>query len=412
MASFPDHQLDRLSGNSDHLTVPNSFFDVNGNMESTCQGSLDAALVESSQCSERGTSETIPVHGQESCGQTRNTNVPRHPYRVQRAISDPLNHSSSHPSVTSNPCYAQTSTSLQTNTADPNHESPPHPLSHLGAGRFWSPTKESNSWVRRVWQSKRSKYIRITEDTLSPITPPRDLLAESAEWLDQEYPINPGHMTIHSDSQGEHHIRTSRSMPGEGKDKSQQAQNTWPMHHSVKLSERQQETRRQLEMIRQEDQSRWKSPWRLTELDSPSPGPAELEWANLQELPVSDTPSSKYHVHGSQDMRAYPRSETPASGCSAYNALDPHSPVSFEGGKGLHETSLFYDPPETLGTLEVVERPNEDASCYKGSSLGSSDFSAPIPVSHIDCSDLGAESLFAGLDRIARSRLLDSNRSR
>ena len=68
---------------------------------------------------------------------------------------------------------------------------PLHPLSYMGAGRFWKPGEE-RSWRQRLREKapnlKRSSEKLPNQPFVSP-PPMRDLLKEAGDWLDKTYPV-------------------------------------------------------------------------------------------------------------------------------------------------------------------------------------------------------------------------------
>ncbi|KAL9046574.1 MAG: hypothetical protein Q9214_000619, partial [Letrouitia sp. 1 TL-2023] len=234
-----------------------------------------------------------------------------------------------------------------------------HPLSHLGAGRFWSPTKEPNSWMQRIWQLKRKRYAWSDVDSKASEVPRRDLLAESAAWLEKEYPISPGHMSYVSEPQFK--TRTGASYPsfqclGNESQRRQQQQPATPgMHHNMTLSSREFKTKRQLEVIDQKTESDWKPSCRLTEVDTTSPGLAELEWANVQGLPFPDAQAPGYCFEQLDNMKEVCKSECLSSINTSYNTPGRFATTPLGEGQPNPELTGLYDPPDISGAIEAED---------------------------------------------------------
>ncbi|KAL8719360.1 MAG: hypothetical protein Q9225_003617 [Loekoesia sp. 1 TL-2023] len=315
--------------------------------------------------------------------------------------------------------YVKTATSLEKDVLEVNRfsESPinrssQHPLSHLGAGRFWSPTKEPDSWIKRIWQPRRDRRSCIAKEQFSPGKSHECLLAGSVEWLEEEYPMHPAHLQHISDSYDKTESVNSYPRPGEANNRlQQQPPRRSPGAHDSMLSDREKKTRRQLEMIRQEDESTWTLCSRIVELDSTSLGTAELDTVNHQGLPSSHTHIPGHCLHETENLNEQPELEAPASGSSVLSTLDPLLPACCEESKVDLGASNHYILPETNGTLHIVDPSVRDALIPIEAFRRSCDSSGPIPVSE-DCSGTASQSSFAELDRILQSRRSAAHTSR
>ncbi|KAI4213965.1 MAG: hypothetical protein LQ351_003369 [Letrouitia transgressa] len=184
----------------------------------------------------------------------------------------------------------------------------------------------------------------------------------------------------------------------------QQPPRRLPGAHDSMLSDREKKTRRQLEMIRQEDESRWKLCSRIVELDSTSLGPAELEIVNHQGLTSSYTHIPGHCLHETGNLNEQPELEAPASGFSVLSTSDPLLQTCCEERKVDLRASNHFIPPETNGTFHVVDSSVRDALIPIETFRRSYDSSGPIPVSEPDCSGTAFQSSFVELDCILQSR--------
>lgn len=336
------------------------------------------------------------------------------PYQIHRTVSDQSNISSSfsisNPGVTS----VQTSTTLESNglrvvpcNEGPIDQSSQHPLSHLGAGRFWSPTKESNSWIKRISHRRRNRLPSIFNNQLSPGKSHEHLLARSAVWLEEEYPMHPAHARHTSDLDHKTDYSTSKWSLGGTSDRVQQPQlRGLPGYHDMTPANREEKTRRQLEIIRQEDENKWRPGSRIVELDSISLGTAELYAANLPELSSSHTQIPSHSFPPTKVAHERNELEAPSLESTAYSTPDLFSPAWSERSSKISEsTSGYYDLSETSIPLDVDHAfENAPIPIDNTTSVQSPDSSAPIPVSEAGCSGVASQSQFSDLDRIMEIR--------
>lgn len=305
----------------------------------------------------------LTFHQSKSLGQALIGNVARNSEAIQQTRLYPPDLSSDHYSTSSN----QNSTSFQAvlvdeedqQDEDSDQQSLHHPLSHLGAGRFWSPTKEPNSWMHRVWQLKRKRHAWADVKSRASEVPRRDLLAESAAWLDKEYPISPEHISFISEPQIKTEISTSHSSFRCSRNESLQQQPQKPArseaHHSMTLFSHEVKTWRQPEVIHQEIESEWIPSCRLTEVDTTSLGLTELEWANVQELPFSDVQAPGHCFNQPDKLKEVRKPKRLSPINTPYSTASRFAPAPLGEGQSNPKLTRLYDPPDISGAIEVED---------------------------------------------------------
>ncbi|KAI4215203.1 MAG: hypothetical protein LQ351_002518 [Letrouitia transgressa] len=289
-------------------------------------------------------------------------NVARNPDSIQQAISSPPGLLSRHHTTSPHQISASVQADLveegDQQDEESDHQSARHPLSHLGAGRFWSSTKKPDSWMHRVQQLKRKVYWSDVNPKASE-APCRDLLAESATWLDNEYPINPEHITLVSKPHLKTEDGTSNPFLQDPSGRTQKKQWQQPArpetHQSITLFSGGVEERRQLEVIHKKTESNWIPSCRLTEVETNSLDLTELEWANIQESFSLDAQAPGDRFDQPDDT-----TEVRKSGCLGSKTTYDKLPVAFAPapwgeGRSTHELSGLYDPPEIDGAFEVED---------------------------------------------------------
>ncbi|KAL8872910.1 MAG: hypothetical protein Q9174_001547 [Haloplaca sp. 1 TL-2023] len=244
----------------------------------------------------------------------------------------------------------------------------------------------------------------------------QDLLTKAATWLEEQYPVNPIHLSLIS--------KTVRPVPSKSPPPPSRSSNTSPnqQQHQGKstkpdtatLTERQKETRRQLERIRIEDQSRMQIDHERLELDSTTIAPLRLdsdseeeEISDLQEVVASEQDSSNRKSRNEKEQQPLwsPRLiSLPSPQKTEILLADVLAPSLYSNERRVSETTditrvsqLTDRSPETnrLPLPKIgFDEPESDSRRSKAvSHIPGSLRAGPRPAS---------QSSFADLDRIVR----------